>query len=35
MKSINAYITGYSEKVSDYDITVEDTNRKIGVEQTV
>jgi hypothetical protein len=33
-ESINAYITGYSEKVSDYDITVEDRSRKIGVEQT-
>ena len=33
-ENINAYITGYSEKVSDYDITVEDKNRKIGVEQT-
>ena len=33
-ENINAYITGYSEKVSDYDITVEDKDRKIGVEQT-
>ena len=33
-ESINAYIVGNSEKVSDYDITVEDTYRHIGVEQT-
>lgn len=32
--SINAYITGYSQRVSDYDITVEDVTRGIGVEQT-
>ncbi|RXH56302.1 hypothetical protein [Granulicella sibirica] len=29
-----AYITGYSNKVSDYDVTTEDTGAKIGVEQT-
>jgi hypothetical protein len=33
-ESINAYIVGYSDRSSDYDITAEDTNRKIGVEQT-
>lgn len=33
-EQINAYIVGYSQKVSDYDITVEDTRRHIGVEQT-
>jgi hypothetical protein len=33
-ESINAYIVGYSDRSSDYDITVEDANRKIGVEQT-
>ncbi len=31
---INAYIMGYSRKVSDYDILVEDKSRQIGVEQT-
>jgi hypothetical protein len=31
---INAYIVGYSSKVSDYDIVVEDKSRQIGVEQT-
>lgn len=31
---INAYIVGYSTKVSDYDILVENTSRHIGVEQT-
>ena len=33
-ESINAYIVGYSRKTSDYDITVEDKTRQIGVEQT-
>jgi hypothetical protein len=33
-ESINAYITGYSNRASDNDITVIDTNRKIGVRQT-
>ena len=33
-ESINAYIVGNSDKVSDYDIMVEDTSRHIGVEQT-
>jgi hypothetical protein len=33
-EDINAYIVGYSTKISDYDITVEDTSRHIGVEQT-
>jgi hypothetical protein len=34
LESINAYIMGFSNKVSDYDIKVEDPNRKIGIEQT-
>lgn len=29
-----AYITGFSDKVSDYDVTTEDTEGKTGVEQT-
>lgn len=33
-EAINAYIEGYSTKLSDNDIIVEDTNRHIGVEQT-
>jgi hypothetical protein len=33
-ESINAYIVGYSTKISDDDITVVDTNRHIGIEQT-
>jgi hypothetical protein len=33
-ESINAYITGYSDRVSDYDVTVEDKTRNIGVRQT-
>jgi hypothetical protein len=33
-ESINAYITGFSQRVSDNDITVVDTNRNIGVRQT-
>ena len=33
-EAINAYIEGYSTKLSDNDIIVEDANRHIGVEQT-
>jgi hypothetical protein len=31
---LGAYVTGFSDKVSDYDLTVEDTTTGIGVEQT-
>jgi hypothetical protein len=31
---LGAYLTGYSDKISDYDILFEDTKAKIGVEQT-
>jgi hypothetical protein len=33
-QTVAGYITGYSEKASDYDITVEDQNSGIGVQQT-
>lgn len=33
-ESINAYLMGFSDKVSDNNITVEDTNGHIGIEQT-
>jgi hypothetical protein len=33
-QTVAAYVTGYSDKVSDYDITVEDASSGIGVRQT-
>jgi hypothetical protein len=33
-QTVAGYLTGYSDKVSDYDITVEDRNAGIGVQQT-
>jgi hypothetical protein len=33
-QTVAGYITGYSDKVTDYDITVEDQASKIGVQQT-
>jgi hypothetical protein len=33
-KGVSGYLTGYSDKVSDYDFTVEDKNSKVGVQQT-
>jgi len=33
-KGVAGYLTGYSDKVADYDFTVEDTNTKVGVEQS-
>ena len=33
-QTVSTYITGYSEKASDYDITVENANTGAGVEQT-
>ena len=33
-KGVSGYLTGYSDKASDYDFTVEDTNSKIAVRQT-
>jgi hypothetical protein len=32
--TVGSYLKGYSDKPSDYDFTIEDTNRKIGVQQT-
>lgn len=32
--SFSGYLTGYSDKASDYDFTVEDKNNGIGVQQT-
>ena len=31
---VQGYIKGFSDKVSDYDFTVEDRNTKVGVEET-
>jgi len=33
-QSVASYLKGYSDKAADYDFTVEDTNTKIGVQQT-
>jgi hypothetical protein len=33
-KVVSGYITGFSTSASDYDFTVEDTNRRVGVQQT-
>jgi len=33
-KGVGAYITGYSDRVADYDFLFEDKDRGIGVEQT-
>jgi hypothetical protein len=33
-KGVSGYLTGYSEKASDYDFTLEDKNSKVGVQQT-
>jgi hypothetical protein len=33
-QAVSGYLTGYSSSPSDYDFTVEDTTRKMGVEQT-
>jgi hypothetical protein len=33
-KSVESWITGYSNKPSDYDIVVENTKTGVGVEQT-
>ncbi len=33
-KGVSGYLTGYSDKASDYDFTVEDTNSKVAVRQT-
>lgn len=33
-QTVAGYVTGYSDKVSDYDVTVEDTTSGVGVEQT-
>ncbi|WP_254062467.1 hypothetical protein [Acidobacterium sp. S8] len=33
-QTVSTYITGYSDKASDYDITVENANTGAGVEQT-
>jgi hypothetical protein len=33
-QTVSAYITGYSDKAADYDITVEDQTSGIGVQQT-
>jgi hypothetical protein len=33
-KGVSGYLTGYSDKASDYAFTVEDRNSKMGVEQT-
>lgn len=33
-KGVSGYLTGYSDKASDYDFTVEDTATKVSVRQT-
>jgi len=33
-KGVSGYLTGYSDRASDYDFTVEDQNSKVGVQQT-
>jgi hypothetical protein len=33
-KGVSGYLTGYSDRPSDYDFTVEDTNSNIGIQQT-
>lgn len=33
-QTVAGYITGYSDKASDYDITVEDQNAGVGIQQT-
>lgn len=33
-KGVSGYLTGYSDRPSDYDFTVEDANSKVGVQQT-
>jgi hypothetical protein len=33
-RGVSGYLTGYSEKASDYDFIVEDTNTKVAVRQT-
>jgi hypothetical protein len=33
-KGVSGYLTGYSDRPADYDFTVEDTNSKVGVQQT-
>jgi len=33
-KGVSGYLTGYSDRASDYDFTFEDKNSKVGVQQT-
>ena len=33
-RGVSGYLTGYSDKASDYDFTVEDTNTKVAIRQT-
>jgi hypothetical protein len=33
-KGVSGYLTGYSDKASDYDFNVEDTNTKVAIRQT-
>jgi hypothetical protein len=33
-KGVSGYLTGYSDKASDYDFTVEDTETKVAIRQT-
>jgi hypothetical protein len=33
-RGVSGYLTGYSDKASHYDFTVEDTNTKVAVRQT-
>jgi hypothetical protein len=33
-KGVSGYLTGYSDRPSDYDFTVEDTNSNMGIQQT-
>lgn len=33
-QTVSSFLTGYSGKVADYDITIENTETKVGVEQT-
>ena len=33
-KGVSAYLTGYSDKASDYDFKVEDTNTNVAIRQT-
>ena len=33
-KGVSGYLTGYSDRASDYNFTIEDQNSKVGVQQT-